>query len=195
MSSARNWIFRILTLAGAGAMLYSWFQPWWTVYVVELRENGVTIFPHGMQFSSTLQDYPQWLVGSEMPAWFWPMMWVYLGLCMAALLIGMFASDKIRLGVGKLGLSLPQVLIGGVGVSFIVFVVVFVVVLSMRLPAFYDAPLQGSIFIRMEEHEGQAQSYIDTGFQTAFWIACIAGPYLAVLGLLRNKIIGKPKLA
>ncbi len=58
MSSVRTWIFGVLTLAGAGVFLYSWFQPWWTAYIEALSENGVTIFPYAMVIGGTLRDYP-----------------------------------------------------------------------------------------------------------------------------------------
>ncbi len=195
MSSSRIWILRVLTLAGAGLMLFSWFQPWWTAYVVELKENGVTIFPYAMEVSSTLRDYPQWLLGSEMPGWFFPLMWVYLALCMAALLFSLFASDESKVGLGKFGLALPQALVGAVGLSYIVFVMVFVIVVAVRSTGFYGASLQGSVFVRMAEHEGAAQSYVDTGLQFGYWLACAVGPLLVVLVLLRDKITGKPVLA
>lgn len=189
--NTRSWIFGILTIAGAGLFLYSWFQPWWNAYVVALKENGVTIFPYAMVVGSTLKDYPQWLVGSEMPAWFFRLMWVYLAACMAVLLISLFASAKVKLGIARWKFSLPQVLVGGVGISYIVFVVVCVAVIAMRAPQFYNAPLQGSVFIHMAEHEGNAESYVETSLQMGYWLACAVGPLLVALALLRNKIVGK----
>jgi hypothetical protein len=162
---------------------------------VELKEIGIAIFPHAMEIGGSLRDYPQWLVGAEMPAWFFRLMWVYLWLCMAALVFSLFASDKTKIRLGRLKLSLPQALVGGVGASFIVFVVVFIGVVAIRAPQFYNAPLQGSIFVRMAEHEGQAQSYVETGLQFGYWLACAAGALLVALALLRDRIVGKPRLA
>lgn len=194
VNSTRTMLYGLLTLAGAGLFLYAWFQPWWNAYVVALKENGVTIFPYAMVVGSTLKDYPQWLVGSEMPAWFFRLMWVYLAASMAVVLISLFVSDKARVGVGRLKFSLPQVLVGGVGVSFIVFVVVFVGVIAMRAPQFYNAPLQGSVFVHMAEHEGNAESYVETSLQMGYWLAGAAGPLLVVLALFRDKIIGQTRL-
>jgi hypothetical protein len=172
---------------------YAWFQPWWTAYIVELKEIGIAILPHGMQIGGSLRDYPQWLVGADMPAWFFRAMRVYLWVCMAALVLSLFASDKKKIGLSKFKVPLPQALVGAIGLSFIVFVVVFVIVVAMRAPQFYNAPLQGSVFVRMPEHEGQAQSYVETGLQLGYWLAAAAGLLLVALALLRDKIVGKPR--
>ncbi len=183
-------LFGILTLAGAGLFLYSWSQPWWLAYIVALKETGVTIFPHAMEIGSTLKDYPQWLVGAEMPTWFFPAMWVYLGLCIGTLVYSLFVTED-WVSLGRFKLSLPQALVGGVGLTYIVFVVVFVVVVAMRAPQFYNAPVQGSVFVHMAEHEGNAESYVETSLQLGFWLACAVGPLLVVLAMLRNKIVGQ----
>jgi hypothetical protein len=193
IARARVWIFSILTLAGAGMFLYTWFQPWWTAYIVALKENGITIFPYAMVIGGTLKDYPQWLVGAEMPGWFFRLMWVYLVACMAALLISLFAGEE-KVSLGKSRFSLQKVLVGGVGLSYIIIVLGCAIVIAMRAPQFYGASLQGSVFVHMAEHEGNAESYVETSLQLGYWLACSVGPLLLVLALLRDKIIGKPGL-
>lgn len=192
ISSFRTWIFGGLTLAGAGLFLYSWFQPWWTAYIVALDEIGVTIFPYALRIGGSLRDYPQWLVGAEMPAWFFPLMWVYMGICMGALVFSLFVTNEDRVKIGPFKMSLPQALIGFAGLAYIVFVVVFPIVVAIRAPQFYGAPLQGSVFIHMEGHEGNAESYVDTALQLGYWLACVTGPFLVGLALFRNKITGEP---
>ena len=170
-------------------MLYAWFQPWWRAYVVELEVYAVAIFPYGMEIN--MGGYEYWLAGAEdiMPGWFTPFMWVYLGLCMIALLFSLFASGEKRVGLGKLRLSLPQALIGGVGLTYIVVVVAAVLVIVMNLSSFYNTPLQGSILITMSDFEN---SLVDTGLEFGYWLACGVGPLIIVLALFRNKIRGKP---
>lgn len=191
IGGVRTAIFDVLTLAGGGLFLYAWFQPWWTAYIVELKEIGIAIFPYAMVIGTSLLDYPQWLIGAEMPAWFFRLMWVYLACTMVALVFSLIASEKSKIGLGKFKVSLPKALVGGVGLSYIVFVVVCVTVIAIRAPQFYNAPLQGSIFVRMAEHEGNAQSFVNTGLQFGYWLACAAGPFLVALALLRDKIVGK----
>ena len=187
MSNTRSWIFRILVLVGAGLILYTWFQPWWSAYIVELDVYGVTIYPYAMEIN--MGDYPQWLAGAEnaMPGWFFIFMWVYLGLAVAALLYSLFASEK-RVGLGRFSWSLPKLLVGGVGLSYIVIVAAALITIAIKSGSFYGAPLQGSIFVSLEE---QYESYVDTGLLFGYWLACGVGPFLVLLALFRNKIIGR----
>jgi hypothetical protein len=191
MNSPRSWIFRILTIAGLGGLVYTWFQPWWTAYIEALRENGVTIFPYNMVISGTLRDYPQWIVGAEMPTWFWPLMWVYLAVMIGLLLLSLFVSSADRVRLGKIDISLPQLLVGLAGFAYIVYVVTFVVVVAIRAPQFYDVPVQGSIFISMNEH---TESYVITSLQSGYFTACAVAAVLFILGFLREKIVGKAEL-
>jgi hypothetical protein len=189
-SVVRVLVFDVLALAGAGLLLYTWFQQWWVAYIDELQQNGVVIYPHAMIISGTLRDYPQWIVGAEMPAWFFRLMWVYMLTCIAAILIGLFVGGE-RLNLGKVKLSWSQVLVGFAGLAYIVFVVVFPIVISIRAPQFHGVPLQGNVFISMDEH---TESYVITSLQTGYWIACVVGPFLLALAILREKIVGKPTL-
>ena len=188
-SSARLLLFGVLTVAGGALWLYAWFQPWWDAYIVALKEYGVTIFPHAMVVGGTLKDYPQWLVGAEMPSWFFPAMWFFLAACIGALVFSLFVfEDRIRLF--KWNMSLPTAVVGAVGVAFLVFVIVFALVVAIRAPVFYGASLQGAVFIHMAEHEGAAESYVNTKLEVGYWLACAAGAFLVVLALLRDKIVG-----
>jgi hypothetical protein len=190
MSGVRAAIFGVLTMAGGGLFLYSWFQPWWGAFIVALKENGITIFPYAMVVGGGLQDYPQLLEGADMPAWFFKAMWVYLGLAMGVLVYTLFLSEE-RVRLGKFKLSLVQLLVGLVGVSIIIFFVTFVVVVAVRASGFYNAPLQGTVFVHTTEHEGNAESYVNTSLQIGFWLACVAGPFLTALAVLRDKIVGR----
>jgi hypothetical protein len=193
ITRARGWIFGILTLAGAGAFLYTWFQPWWTANIIALKENGITIFPYAMVIGGTLKDFPQWLVGAQMPGWFFRVMWVYLAASMAALLISLFVGKEM-VSLGKSTISLQKLLVGLVGLSYIVIVVGCAIVIAIRAPQFYGASLQGTVFVHMAEHEGNAESYVETRLQLGYWLACGVGPLLVVLALLHDKIMGKPGL-
>lgn len=183
----RAWIFGGLTLVGVGLFLYTWYQPWWVAYIEELQQNGVVIYPHAMVISGTLRNYPQWIVGAEMPGWFFPLMWVYMGVCVLALLMSLFYTEE-WFELGRFKVSLAQALIGFAGLAYIIFVVVFPIVVAIRAPEFHGVPLQGNVFISMDEH---TESYVITSLQSGYWLACVVGPALVVLALLRNKILGK----
>lgn len=186
MGSARLWLYRVLTLAGAGMFVVSWFMPWWTAYVEYIKKTAVNIRPWGVDM--LLQaEYAAWLPNYDMPSIFTPAMWAYFGLCMLALLVSMFVSAKKRVGVGKLSLPWPTTLVMGVGFSYIVCVIVALIVIQMRLKEFYDAPLIGSTFFS----QGEVQSNVDTTLLPGFYLACATGPVIFVLGLLRRIIVGK----
>jgi hypothetical protein len=181
------WIFGGLTLVALGLILYTWFQPWWIAYIEELQQVGVTIYPHAMNILGTLRDYPEWIVGSEMPVWFFPAMWVYLMICVFALIASLLYTDE-WFSVGKNKISVAQFLVGLVGFGYIVFVIVFPIVIAIRAPQFGGVKLQGSVFISVNEH---TESYVNTSLQPSYWIACFIGPALMLMSIFRNKILGK----
>jgi hypothetical protein len=182
-----------LVLVGAGLILYSWFQPWWQAYVVELQLSPVTIYPYNMEIIKG--DYPEWFIGFDnaMPAWFFAFMWAYLGLSLVALLVSLLVSDKKIMRLGPLTWPLPQVLIAIVGLSYILIVAAAVVTIAIRSGDFYDAPLMGSVFVSIPG-EIPYESWVDTDLKFGYWLACAAGPFLVILALLRNKIIGKSRI-
>jgi len=188
VSGVRAMIFRVLTLVGLGFLVWTWFQPWWTAYIETLQQNGVVIYPYQMVIAGTLRDYPQWIMGAEMPVWFFPLMWVYLAVCVGLLIFSLFDGDEFTFSLGKLKMSTTQALIGAAGLAYVIFVVVFPIVISIRAPQFHGVQLQGNIFISMDEH---TESYVVTSLQSGYWIACVTAVYLVVLAFLRNKIIGK----
>jgi hypothetical protein len=186
LSGVRTGIYVVLTLAGLGLLLYSWYQPWWTAYIEALKLNAVTVFPTAMRIN--LGDFPQWLVGAGMPAWFFPAMWAYLGIVVGVLVFSLFLGDEDRVSLGKSGMPLQKVLVGAVGVSYLLIVAACAIVISIRAPQFYGASLQGTIFISKADY---AESYVTTSLQLGYWLACAAGAYLVVLALLRGIITGK----
>lgn len=186
MRTTRAVLFGVLTVAGTGLFLYSWLQPWWQAYIVALNEVAVIIRPWGLT-SFMPQEYAKWLVGADMPSWFGPLMWLYLAASMGILVYSLFAGDDwVRLGRFKL--SQQKALIGLVGLSYIVFVVVCVIIIALRAKDFYGASVIGTVYVAMSDHEN---SNVDTSLLSGYWIASVVGPLLLVLALLRDKIIGK----
>ncbi len=187
MSSSRAWLFRILIIIAASLMVWSWFMPWWSVNVPDLNlDNAVVIHPWGLE--QNLGSLAAYISGSSMPDWFAPIMWTYLGLCIAALLFSLFAGNK-EINLWKIKTSLPAIITGLVGLSYIVVVLTAVIFASIRMGDFYNTNLIGSTKIEiMEAHP----VYVYSNLRTGYWLACGAGPLLVVLSLLRNKITGKP---
>lgn len=183
-TGSKIWLFRALTVAATGLLLVSWFMPWWRAVILEL-DRFVEIRPWGLEHN--LGDLAPYIKTALMPTWFAPFMWAYLGVGVMVLLLSLFMPERV-LRVGKYAFSLPQLLIAGVGISYIVVVVVAVVYASIRVDEFWHLKLIGHTLVEAGEIE---KSYVDSGLLPGYWLACVVGPLCVVLGLLRNKILGK----
>jgi hypothetical protein len=117
-------------------------------------------------------------------------MYVYLGLIVVAMLINIFIKDR-NLHFGKLKISLNQLLIFGVGASFIVVAILAAVVIYIRLqePRFMGAPFLGHAVIQVDE-ELHIDSATYARFQAGYYLAWGAGIYCIVLAFFSNKIRG-----
>jgi len=186
-STAKVWIFRFLVLATAGVMLVSWFMPWWTIDIEGFATNAAQIRPWGLELCDQMGGFAILLKGTEMPNWFGPMMWAYLGICMLALLVGLFVNGK-SFSLGNFKISLSQLLIAGVGFSYIVAGIVAAVYAGGRMQRTFDVPLQGRTFIDMGD---PLIAYADTRLLPGYYLIYVAGILLLVLGLLRYKITGE----
>jgi len=183
MSTVRSWLFRILVIIAAGFMVYSWLQPWWRCEIS--RINGwIVIHPWGLEHN--MQAFSEYMKGAEMPGFFAPLMWIYLGLCILALLVALFIKNKNIKLLGK-EFNLPNFIISLVGLSYIVVVIVAVIFAAIRTGDFYGTKLIGVTRINLG---GEMVSDATANLQTGYWLACAAGPLLVLLALLRNKIIG-----
>ena len=192
MSRFRLWLFRGLVVMASGLMLLTWFIPWWNcnIFATEgIIMNAVQIYPYGLV--NNLGYLDTYIKGSAMPVWFAPLMWAYLGLCIALLLFSLFARER-TIHFGRLKLLLPQLLIGVIGFSYIVVVILAVIIAAIRTGDFYGTHLVGKTAF---EVTGFVKGYVSAGLQFGYWLACAIGPLLIILALVRNKIIGKPKLS
>jgi hypothetical protein len=106
--------------------------------------------------------------------------------CILALLLSLVAKERV-VGLGKFKLSLPQVLVGGVGLSYVVTLIVMVIYASGRTPQFYGIKFLGYTHIEWDE---MATTGVDAGLLPGYWLAWAVALLLIVLALLRNKVIG-----
>lgn len=152
-------------------------------------KNAVVIHPYGLEKANaeTIQEF---LVGSDMPAFFAPLMWMYLGICVIVLLFSMFIKDK-TVHLLKFKISLPSFLIGGIGFSYIFVVILAIIVATIRTGDYGLDSLVGRYFIVKGGYE---ESWVVARLLFGYWLACGVGPLLVILAILRNIIIGKPKL-
>lgn len=187
MSNTRLWLFRLLVVVGVGLMLLSWNMPWWTCTIHELGKDIVKIYPYGLE--QNLGEWASYASGADMPAFFAPLMWLYLGIAILALLVGAWIQDKTITLLGR-KIDLSRWMVGLVGFSYVVAAVVAVIVISIRAQGFFNTPLQGYFTIDFSEMHSAGISTLTLGY----WLAWGVGLFLIALALLRNKVVGKPGL-
>ncbi len=193
MKSSRVWLYRVLVLLSGGLVLFSWFMPWWSARVQEIRGNDhVVIHPWGLQVNQhKILTYMPDNVNLALPDWIAPTMWLYIGLVVAALLFSLIAKDKL-LSIWKLKASLPSLLIGVVGLSYLISIATATVIIIMRLTQ-ANMPLMGKVTVTVGSDVGTGVVF--TGLQAGYWAGIAAGLILVVLALLRGRIIGAPAAA
>jgi hypothetical protein len=189
MSNFRSWLFRGLVIIGAGAMLTSWLLPWWGCWVMVLgKEDKVRIYLYGLW-----ENLGGWggLLGTaaDMPAFFTPLMWLYLGLCLAALLFAIWKMDKSVRLIGR-NFNLSRLLVGIVGLSYVAIILAFYFYAKMRVEAFSGMQFVGTTWI---EAGTTTKSYVTSSLRLGLWLACGVAPFLMLLALLRNKIVGRAR--
>jgi hypothetical protein len=191
MSSSRAWFFRGLVILGTAMILVSWFLPWWAADIIRAQmDDAVIIYPYGLY--NNMGDYFVQIQNfTGMPVWFTPFMWAYLGVVVVLLLFSLFLKEK-KVNIGKLKSSRQQLIIGGAGLSYLVAAAAAVIVIWIRAGDFYGLRLQGFTLMSFEE---SMITGVQSGLHIGFWLACCTGVLLVVVALLRNKIIGKPKLS
>jgi hypothetical protein len=188
VSNKRVWLFRVLVVAAAGLMLLSWVLPWWRADITVINA-WVQIHPWGIDCCTFVEEY---FPTAAMPGWFAPFAWTYLGICIALLLFSLFAKEKV-FSLGKFKFSLPQLIIGGVGLSYMVALVIMVVYGSIRATEYSGMKFLGNQVIEVDpEMNIVSGAYARLLF--GYWLAWAVGLLLVVLALVRNRIIGKPEL-
>lgn len=182
----RVWLYRVLVLAAGGILLTSWFLPWWTARVQELHgSDHVVMHPWGVDVNSPkILTYMPPTVDMNMPDFFAPAMWAYFGLIIVALVFALFAQNKV-FSVWKVRLTLPSLIIGGVGLSYLVAIITAAVVTTIRL-ADAGMPLMGKITVVVGSDIGTGTVFSNLG--SGYYLAAAAGLLLIILALLRDTI-------
>ncbi len=181
------WIFRVLLVAGAAFMLYSWFSPWWSAKVAIIPgDDHMVLHPWGMDVVAQVRanaDDALW----SMPWFFAPFMWTYLTVCMLALAASLFLDRRISLG--RIRLPIAAVLIGLVGLSYLIAVGLTYGIGELK------AGWAGANFIGVSKLEVPAGPKIKmvSDLRNGYWLALGAGAVLFVLAPLRGLFVGKPR--
>ena len=187
-ASAGVWIFRVLVVAAAAYMVYTWFAPWWGAKVAVLPgEDHLVLHPWGVEAVAQIRANVDESLYS-MPWFFAPFMWTYLTVCMLALAASLFVDRTVS--IGRIKLPLATVLIGLVGVSYFACVSLAYAVGELR------AGWAGSNFIgksMIHNSTIDAKIKMTSALKIGYWLALYSGPSLIVLSLIRGLFVRKPK--
>lgn len=182
------WIFRALLVAGAAFMVYSWFSPWWSAKVSVLPgEDHMVLHPWGIEAVAQVRaNTDESLFSMPFPQLFAGFMWTYLVVCMLALAASLFVTRRIS--IGRIKLPLAVVLIGVVGLSYMVAVGLAYGIGELKA-SWADANFIGTSMIK-NAMSGTKIKMI-AALKPGYWLALGAGAVLFVLALLRGLFVGK----
>lgn len=187
-ASAGVWIFRVLLVAAAAYMVYTWFAPWWGAKVAVLPgEDHMVLHPWGIEAVAQIRANSDESLYS-MPWFFAPFMWTYLTVCILALAASLFVDRTVS--IGRIKLPLATVLIGLVGLSYLSCVSLAFAVGELR------AGWAGSNFIgksMIHNSTIDAKIKMTSALKIGYWLALYSGPSLIVLSLIRGLFVRKPK--
>ena len=185
------WIFRVLLVAGAAFMLYTWFQPWWNGDVAVIKgENDLVLHPWGVEAVGQVRaNMDESVFQMPFPGVFAGFMWVYLAVCMLALAASLFLTRRISLG--RINVSVAMVLILLVGLSYMAAVGLALGIGTLKASA------AGANFIgksNVLEPGSGAKLKMVSGLMIGYWLALGAGGVLTLLGLIRPVFVRRPKV-
>lgn len=182
------WIFRVLLVAAAAFMVYSWFSPWWSADVAVIQgTDDLVLHPWGVEAVRQVR------VGADpalysMPAFFAPFTWTYFTVAMLALAASLFLNKNISLGPIKLPLAV--VLIGAVGLTYLAAVGIAYGIGELRSGSTGVNFIGDSEFTDPSTNRKMNMvSYLRDGY----WYALYAGAALFVLALIRGLFVRKWK--
>jgi hypothetical protein len=182
------WIFRVLLVAAAAFMVYSWFEPWWSADVAVVKgTDDLVLHPWGVEVARQVRVSADPSLYS-MPAFFAPLTWTYFGVAMIALAASLFVNMKFSLGPIKLPLA--TVLIGFVGLTYLV-----AVGLAYGIGELRSASIDINFIGKSEFTDPMSTRKMKmvSDLRDGYWYALYAGVTLVVLALLRGLFYRTPK--
>ena len=182
------WIFRVLLLAGAAFMAYSWFAPWWSADVAVVKgTDDLVLHPWGVEVARQVRVSADPSLYS-MPGFFAPFTWAYFAVAMLAMAVSLFVNKRVSLG--PINLPLATVLILFVGLSYLVAVGLAYGIGEMRATSIGTNFIGKSEFTDPSTHR---KMKMVSDLRVGYWYALYAGVGLVVLGLLRGLFYRQPK--
>lgn len=185
---AMAWIFRALLVAGAAFMVYTWFQPWWSADVAVIKgTNDMVLHPWGVEAVAQVRNNTD-TAQFDMPGFFAPLMWVYLGACMLALAASLFINRRIKLG--PINLPIAMILIALVGLSYMSALGIAYGIGTLR-SGWAGANFIGKSSILQAETGTKIKMV--SQLELGFWLSLGAGGFLTLLALVRGLFVRTPK--
>ncbi len=169
----RVWLYRVMVAAACVLTFISFKMSWWYAFL----GSGRTIHIYGWGLRHNLLQLASYIAGDATPAYQSVLAWIYIGLVIALIMLGMYLK-------GKKG-SILMVL---AGLSYIVYVSVAIYVVVTNRLADFNIALQG--YSTLQQQIGSI--IVNAKLQTGFYLAYASGSACVILGLLRNVLDGKP---
>jgi hypothetical protein len=188
---AMVWIFRVLLIAAAAFMVYSWMAPWWGATVSVLKgADHLLLRPWGVDVVSQVRaNIDEALFSMPYPQVFAGLMWTYLAVCMLALAFSLFTTRIVT--IGRFRIPLAVILILLVGLSYM-----FAAGMAFAIGEL-KAQSAGANFIgksMVKEPQSGAKIKMMSDLKPGFWLALGAGGAITLLGLLRAALFRTPKV-
>lgn len=185
------WLFRVLLVAGAAFMVYSWFAPWWSAKVSVIPgQDHMVLHPWGIEAVAQVRaNTDESLYSMPFPGIFAGFMWIYLAVCLLALVLSLFVGRQVS--IGRIKLPLAAVLIGFVGLTYMIAVGLAFGIGELK------AGWAGSNFIgnsTIKNAMTGTKIKMVADLKIGYWLALGAGGFLTVLSLLRFLFVGKSKV-
>lgn len=177
---AGAWIFRVLLVAAAAFMVYTWFQPWWSSDVAIIEgSDDLVLHPWGIEAVGQVRAGADPAL-YQMPGFFGPFVWTYFAVAMLALAASLFLNRTVALG--RIRLPLAAVLIALVALSYLLAVGLAYWIGDMRAASMDMKFIGRSQFTDPSSHR---KIQMVSGLRQGYWLALYAGVALLVLSLIR----------
>ena len=180
------WIFRVLVVAAAAFMVYTWFQPWWVADVAVIKgTDDLVLHPWGVEVVRQVRVQADPALYS-MPGFFTPFVWTYFGVAMLALAASLFINRTLSLG--PIRLPIATILILLVGLSYLTTVGLAYGIGTLRAEGIDVAFIGKSEFTDPTSHR---KMKMVAELKDGYWYALYSGIALVAVGVLRRLFVGK----
>ena len=178
----RVWLFHGLVVITAILMLVSFTLPWWTAYISAASKLGDSIRIYGYGLRHSLVQLRIYVQADETPFYQNVLAWVYMAVSIGLILFSMrLTGRRVKL------------LLGGIGLIYIVYVSIAVFVVIANRTGEFGISLQGWSTLDAA-NKIPAPTSVHSSLRLGYYLAYIAGGMCIALSLFRDIMTGKPAL-